>query len=84
MFVRYPLFILIYLLVSNYTYFPHRFPKCHRRKKNGEEVYIELGLSEVFLDNGDRMFCGFVRGEYSFWDFFFHFILVLPNSIDET
>ena len=31
------------------------------RKKSGVLFYIELGLSEVYLSNGDRMFNGYVR-----------------------
>ena len=31
------------------------------RRKDGSEFHIELGVSEVQLNNGEKMFCGYVR-----------------------
>ena len=31
------------------------------RRKDGTEFHIELGVSEVNLSNGEKMFCGYVR-----------------------
>lgn len=31
------------------------------RRKDGTEFHIELGVSEVSLSNGEKMFCGYVR-----------------------
>ena len=31
------------------------------RRKDGSEFDIELGLQEVIVDNGERVFCGYVR-----------------------
>ena len=31
------------------------------RRKDGSEFHIELGVSEVMLSPGEKMFCGFVR-----------------------
>ena len=31
------------------------------RRKDGTEFHIELGVSEVLLKDGEKMFCGYVR-----------------------
>ena len=44
------------------------------RRKNGDEFPIELGVSEVCMANGEKMFCGYVRDRTQVsWLFLFSF-----------